>query len=39
MHRSLNTYKGAFDFKVFDVSGKQLVKIKGTTVGKRSTVS
>jgi len=34
-----NSYKGMFDFKVFDVSGKQVVEIKGTMVGKRITVS
>ncbi len=39
MNRSLNTYKGRFDFKVFDVSGKQSVEIKVTMVGKRITVS
>ena len=34
-----NTYKGTFDFKVFDVSGKQVMEVKGTMVGKRITAS
>jgi hypothetical protein len=32
------TYKGTFDFKIFDLSGNLLVEVKGTTAGTRITV-
>lgn len=32
------TYKGTFDFKVFDLSGNLLLEVKGTTAGTRITV-
>jgi hypothetical protein len=33
------TYKGTFDFKLFDISGNLLAEVKGTTAGTRITVS
>lgn len=32
------TYKGTFDFKLFDLSGNLLLEVKGTTAGTRITV-
>lgn len=33
------TYKGAFDFKVFDLGGNLLQEVKGTTAGARISVN
>jgi hypothetical protein len=32
------TYKGTFDFKIFDQSGNVVIEVKGTTAGTRITV-